>query len=289
MNAIPLQSASMNLMQIFAPAVGGLMIDVIGASWVYVTMAVLYTISMVTLFAVRSLSPEEFAAEAEGDEGATARRGRRSGRNDSAKDGDPQSAIGQLVSGFRYLAGNGVLLSVLSFTLLGSILGMPIRRLLPGYVSDVFTDTGTALGIMQTGMGVGALVGALVLATLQLRRHRGLIFAGSALLMGVSLLLFSLTGSFWLAWLALFLVGIGTTGRQALSQMLMQDYVDHEYRGRVMSIYMMQISLMNIGTFFVSLYMDRVGPQFAIGSLGVSLIAATFVYLALVPRFRRLD
>jgi MFS family permease len=287
MNAIPLQSASMNLMQIFAPAVGGLMIDVIGASWVYVSMAVLYSISMVTLFAVRSLSPREFAAEAEGHEARTNRRAR--GSKNGTGDQDSESAISQLVSGLRYLSGNGVLLSVLSFTLLGSILGMPIRRLLPGYVSDVFTDTGTALGIMQAGMGVGALVGALALATLQLRRYRGLIFAGSALLMGVALLLFSLTGVFWLAWIALFFVGIGTTGRQALSQMLMQDYVDNEYRGRVMSIYMMQISLMNIGTFFVSLYMDRVGPQFAIGSLGVGLIAATFAYLALVPRFRRLD
>jgi hypothetical protein len=55
-----------------------------------------------------------------------------------------------------------------------------------------------------------------------------------------------------------------------------------------MSIYMMQISLMNIGTFFVSLYMDAVGPQFAIGSLGVTLIAATLLYLTFVPRFRRL-
>jgi MFS family permease len=290
MNAIPLQSASMNLMQIFAPAIGGLMIDVIGASWVYVTMAVMYFTSMVTLFAVRSLSAEDFAAEAEGRDVRMSRHGSGArGSRNGANGHDSQSAIGQLVSGLRYLSGNGVLLSVLSFTLLGSVLGMPIRRLLPGYVSEVFTNTGLGLGVMVTGMAVGALVGALALATLQLRRQRGLIFAGSALLMGVALLLFSLTSVFWLAWLALFVVGIGTTGRQALSQMLMQDYVDDEYRGRVMSIYMMQISLMNVGTFFVSLYMDRVGPQFAIGSLGVTLIAATFVYLALVPRFRRLD
>jgi hypothetical protein len=70
--------------------------------------------------------------------------------------------------------------------------------------------------------------------------------------------------------------------------MLVQDYVEEEYRGRVMSIFMMQVSFMNLGTFVVSLYMDRVGPQFAIGSLGVGLIVATVAFIGLVPRFRRL-
>lgn len=51
---------------------------------------------------------------------------------------------------------------------------------------------------------------------------------------------------------------------------------------------MMQISVMNSGTFFVSLHMDVVGPQFVIGSLGVGLIAATLAYVGFVPRFRRL-
>jgi MFS family permease len=168
------------------------------------------------------------------------------------------------------------------------MLGMPIRPLLPGYVADVFADSGSALGVMQMAMGLGALVGALALASARLNRHRGLIFASSALLMGACMVFFSLTDTFWLAWIALLALAIGAAGRQALSQMLAQDYVQEEYRGRVMPIFMMQISMMNIGTFFVSLYMDHVGPQFAIGSLGFGLILATLAYVALVPRFRRL-
>jgi hypothetical protein len=55
-----------------------------------------------------------------------------------------------------------------------------------------------------------------------------------------------------------------------------------------MAMYIMQMSMMNIGVFFVGLYMDQVGPRFAIGSLGAALIAATLAYLLFVPRFRRL-
>lgn len=285
MNAIPLQSASMNVMQILGPTAGGFMIDWIGPGFVYIAMVGMYGVSMLTLFAVVSLSEEEYEATAAEQAAST---GRQRGAARGRRQGGGGSAVGDIVTGVRYLFGNPVLLSILSFTFIGSTLGMPIRRLLPGYVADVFTDSGTALGIMQMAMGLGALAGALVLATVRLDRHRGLVFAGSSLLMGVSLVLFSLTGIFWLAWLGLLVVGVGTAGRQALGQMLVQDYVDDDYRGRVMSIYMMQISMMNVGTFFVSLYMDRVGPEFAIGSLGVVLIAATLAYLFFVPRFRRL-
>jgi MFS family permease len=121
-----------------------------------------------------------------------------------------------------------------------------------------------------------------------MHRHRGLLLAGSATLMGIAMVAFSLTSALWLAWAALLVVGIGSAGRQAMSQVLVQEQVDDAYRGRVMSIFMMQFSLMSLGTFFVSLYMEEVGPEFAIGSLGVALVVATAAYLALVPRFRRL-
>ena len=286
MNAIPLQTASMNLMQIIGPTIGGFLIDWIGAGYVYVVMTVMYMMSVLMLFAVRSLSPEEREAEAAGrPAGAPGRRGRTRG----AGDGRPrQNPLVEMAGGARYLLHDRILLSVISFAFIGSVLGMPIRRLLPGYVAEVFGDSGSALGLMQMGMGVGALAGALGLATLRMDKHRGLLLASSALLMGTAMLAFALTEVFWFAWAGMLVMGIGSSGRQALSQMLVQDYVEEEYRGRVMSIFMMQISMMNVGTFIVSLYMDRVGPEFAIGSLGAALIMATLTYITLVPRFRQL-
>ena len=283
-NAIPLQSASMNLMQIIGPAIGGFMIDWIGSGSVYLLMAVMYGMSVLLLFFVHSLSLEDQEAEATNDAARRSFRRARAGRR-----GSGASAFGDLLSGLKYLRHNPILFSVISFAFLGSVLGMPIRRMLPGYVADVFSDSGSALGLISMGMGIGALAGALILATLNLSRRRGLIFAGTAVTMGVGLLLFSLTGIFWFAFLSMMAVGIGSTGRQALSQMLIQDYVDEEYRGRVMAVYMMQISMMNVGAFLVSLYMDLVGPQVAVGSLGVMLLITTGLFITFVPRFRTLD
>ena len=285
MNAIPLQTAGMNLMQVIGPAVGGPLIDWLGAGFVYLIMAGMYAMSVLMLFRVKSLSPEELAASRTQGVGAAGRPG--PGRARSGPRG--AGALSDLKAGLSYTLADRTVLSILAFALLGSLLGMPIRMLLPGYVAEVYGTSGTTLGVMQMGMGVGALVGALALATLRMREHRGLLLAGSALLMGVFMIGFSLTGVFVIGWLALLVIGVGSAGRQAMSQILIQEYVQDEYRGRVMALFMMQFSLMSVGTFFVAFYMDRVGPQFAIGSLGASLIVATFAYLALNGRLRRLN
>ncbi|MBT5774671.1 MAG: MFS transporter [Dehalococcoidia bacterium] len=287
MNAIPLQTAGMNLMQIIGPAIGGPLIDWVGAGSVYVIMAVMYTISVLMLFGVKTLSPEEVEASRTQAMGASPGR---MARGRGGPGGAPRgSAISELKAGLAYVRTDRTVLGILSFAFLGAVLGMPIRMLLPGYVSEVYGDTGTTLGVMQMGMGVGALAGALVLATIRMREHRGLLLAGSSLLMGVAMIGFSTTGVFAIGWIGLLVIGIGSAGRQAMSQILVQEYVEDEYRGRVMSLFMMQFSMMSVGTLVVAIYMDRVGPQFAIGSLGAALIVATLAFLALNSRFRRLN
>jgi len=286
MNAIPLQTAGMNSTQILAPALGGFMIDWMGAASVYVFMAAMYAMSVVMLFGVKSLTPEELEASRAGmPANGRVGGGRRGGMD---RTGQRRGTLKDLGEGLRYMAHDHTVLSILSFAFLGSVLGMPIRMLLPGYVGAVFGDSGSILGLLQMGMGIGALAGSLWLASLRMEHHRGLVLAGSTILMGVSMFAFSFTGVAWLAWVALAAVGIGSSGRQAMSQVLVQEYVDDAYRGRVMSIFMMQFSLMSVSTFFVSLYMEAVGPEFAIGSLGVALIVATLTYVALVPQLRRL-
>ncbi|MEX2626850.1 MAG: MFS transporter [Ilumatobacteraceae bacterium] len=285
MNTIPLQTAGMNLMQILAPASGGFLIDWIGPEWVYVSMSAMYAMSVGMLFFVQTLSAEEMArsrADAPGNAFVA-------DSTTSADDTPPvesSRSLDGLASGFAYLARDRTTLSLLAFAFLASLLGMPIRMLLPGYAGAVFGDAGSTLGLLQMGMGLGALIGALVLASLRVARHRGLLLAASTLFLGGSLIAFSSTGVFWIAWVTLLMVGIGSAGRMAMGQVLIQEYVQNEYRGRVMAIYMMQFSLMSVGTFAVSLYMEIVGAEQAILSLGVILILATAAFVAFVPRFR---
>ncbi|MDA0365979.1 MAG: MFS transporter, partial [Chloroflexi bacterium] len=163
------------------------------------------------------------------------------------------------------------------------------RMLLPGYVAAVFGSDAIGLGQMQAAMGAGALAGALALASVTVRRKRGVQLAAFAIGLGAALLAFSTADHFMLAAVLLFVVGLGTSGRQSLGQVLLHEYVENEYRGRVMSIFMMQFAVMSFGTFVVGLFAEVVGPQVAIGSLGIALVIVTVSFLVVVPRLRRLD
>jgi hypothetical protein len=75
----------------------------------------------------------------------------------------------------------------------------------------------------------------------------------------------------------------------SLSNVLIQSYTAKEYRGRVMSVYMLEFSLVSFGTFLVGILANVVGAQVALGGTAIGLIVLTLAYLLFVPRMRRLN
>ncbi len=84
-------------------------------------------------------------------------------------------------------------------------------------------------------------------------------------------------------------VGAWTAARQALAMVLIQTHVDDAYRGRVMSIFMTQISMVLIGGFLVGLAAELVGIRVAISSLGLVLVVVSLAAAAWVPDLRRVQ
>ncbi|MFC1978339.1 MFS transporter, partial [Chloroflexota bacterium] len=84
-------------------------------------------------------------------------------------------------------------------------------------------------------------------------------------------------------------VGLGQTGRMTLGNTLLMYYVDDDYRGRVMSIYMMEFGLMSFGSFTAGLLTEAVGVQWALGGFAMILFCLSILVLAFVPRLRKLD
>jgi len=109
-----------------------------------------------------------------------------------------------------------------------------------------------------------------------------------AMLLGLSLVLFASSSNFWLSVGLLTIVGLGQSARMSLSNALIQSYVDDEFRGRVMSIYMLEMSVLAIAIYPISILADVVGPQWAVGASGICLIVLVLI-LFQVPAYRDLD
>jgi MFS family permease len=83
-------------------------------------------------------------------------------------------------------------------------------------------------------------------------------------------------------------VGLGQAARMSLSNVLIQSYVDDAYRGRVMSIYMLEMSVLSISIYPISVLADIWGPQWAVGISAACLIVLVLILFA-VPSYRDLD
>ena len=284
MNAIALNVAAMNFIRLMAPAFAGFFIALWSIEGVYYIMTILYIIGFV--FALRLPQTDTVPIKKSG-------------------------TIQELKEGLHYIRHNANVLAILFLTLLATILSMPYIFFLPIFAKDIFFvdvsifgrltslpaigplflslgESSARQGLLLSISGLGALAGSLIFASMAIKR-RGLIFLLSLLLAAIALVCFSATDSYWFALLTFIPLGLGHAGRLTLSNTLLQSKTDDSYRGRVMSVYMMNWGITMVGVFFVSILADIIGAQLAVGGSAGLLALVMIYYLFFTPRIRRLD
>ena len=262
-NAIALNMAGMNTMRLFGPMLGGVMLAIVGAEWVYVLMTALFLLSVVLLLRVPKREPDPAAAGTRG-------------------------GIEELREGLAYILRTPTMFLLLALSFATSFLGMPYIRLLPGFVADVLDGGAAQLGLMMSVAGIGSLVGVLALASLP-PGQRGKLLLLSVVVAGLGLTAFSASSNYLLSLALMVVVGLGEAGRQVLNNVLLHTHVEDAYRGRVSSVFMMQVGTMALGAFAVGLIAEFVGPQVGLGSFSLLLVVVALVIYAFVPRLRDLE
>ena len=268
-SAIGLSNTGMNAARLLLPGLAGGMVASLGggygnidpAKWVYVGMGALYVLSV--LFLIKVDVPHRPVVE------------------------HSESVTHQLAGGFQYGLDTPVIFMLLGFNFLMAFFGMTYYMLLPGFVKEVLNAGPDKLGLIISVSGVGSLIGSLIIASLP-SRNRARVLLGGTLLMGIALLGFSFSRNYWLSLVLLAIVGLGSVARMSLTNVLLQTFVDSDYRGRVMSIYMLEMAILSISISPVSVAADIFGPQWAVGVSAACLIALVLI-LFNVPSYRNLD
>jgi len=270
MNALALNNTAQNFARLMLPTLAGALFAAVnsgagidGAEYVYFLMTSLYVLAVFAMSRVPRTTTPVIST--------------------------PLSAVfSQLADGVGYIRRTPAVRRVLIVNFLIVMCSMPYFQLLPGFVSEVLKAGPSGLGILMSVQGVGSLFGSLVIASLP-SRHRGRLLLFASLVLGVGLVGFSVSTWFWVTGAILIVVGIGQAGRMSLSQVLVQSYTDDAHRGRVLSVYQIEMGLVQFGTFFVALIANAIGAPVAIGLTAVSLIGiATYLFL-FVPSFRDME
>jgi predicted MFS family arabinose efflux permease len=193
----------------------------------------------------------------------------------------------ELRAGFRYVTEFAPIRNALLLLALVSTMGMPYTVLMPAIARNVLHGDSHTLGFLLTASGLGALAGALYLASRRTVVGLGGVIAIASVAFGAGLVLFSFSRNLALSLAVLPIAGGGMMVTLASTNTIIQTLVEERLRGRVMSFYAMAfLGSAPLGSLISGLLADRVGPTATIFLGGVACIAGGAGFAAWLPRFR---
>jgi MFS family permease len=160
-----------------------------------------------------------------------------------------------------------------------SLLGTPNTVLLPIFAGDVLRGDAHTYGFLVGAIGVGALVGAMYMASRRSVAGLGRVIVVAVSLFGGSLVALSLCRSQWLAIPVLAVTGFGLMVHMASANTVVQTLVDPAKRGRAMSFYTVAfMGTAPLGSLLLGMSASRIGAPWTALLSGVFCMGAAAAF-----------
>jgi MFS family permease len=190
-----------------------------------------------------------------------------------------------LKEGFFYLRKTPEISKVMLMLSLVCLLSLPFITLLPVYAKEIFGGDAATFGLLNSFVGVGAVSGALFLASMTPGTNLKKVLFRCTLLFALGLLAFSYMKSFPIALIFITLAGFGMMAQTTLSNTLIQTTVAPSMRGRVISYYAMAFfGMQPMGALLVGGAAHAVGAPLTVLLQG---IATLLIAIAFFPFLRK--
>jgi MFS family permease len=262
-NAIALNSSMFNGARLVGPSVAGVLIAAVGEGWCFLLDGVTYVAVIVSLLAMRLKM------------------------SDVKREVTP--VLRGLAEGFRFAFGFAPIRAILLITALTGLMGMPYTVLMPVFARDVLGGASHTFGFMMAAVGLGALCGALYLASRRSVRGLARLIPLAATIFGLGLIAFSQSRSLTLSFPLLFVTGFGMMVQTAAGNTILQTLVDDDKRGRVMSFYGTAfLGMTPFGSLLAGTMADRLGAPHTILIDGVVILLGAVAFALYLPRIREL-
>jgi MFS family permease len=211
MNAISLNSSIVNGARVIGPSVAGFLIVRVGMAMCFFLDGLSYLAVIAGLLMMRL---PKFVKP------------RRSG-----------SAMAHVFEGFSYVWGHRRMKTLLILFAIVGIFGWSYSVLMPAFAREVLKTGAGGYGALLTANGIGALVGALTVASVGHRVNRRVLVFGGLWIFSAMLFLLAFTDNFYVALVLLAIGGWGMLLFFSTTNTLLQTSASDEMRGRVMGIW----------------------------------------------------
>ena len=254
--AVGLSSTTYNSAQIIGPAIGGVLLPLLGATW---SLGVSALLAVPGLFLYASLKPIHHSSV-----------------NDAKG-----SVVENVKAGLAYAYGQ----STLRFLMLGAMVMTltvgPFQSLMPVFAEDVLSVGAGGLGVLMLAAGIGSLVGSITVISIgdtvghqKLELLFGLF--GAAMLTA-----FALSPWYPLSIILVSLTAFATTSFMVVNMTVIQVTSPDYIRGRVVSVRFLVIGLMPFGALSMGFGAEALGAPTAVAIVaGVGAVGFAIVQIA---------
>ncbi|MGM9998633.1 MAG: MFS transporter [Candidatus Bruticola sp.] len=259
-NAIVLNSSIVNGTRLVGPAVAGVIVDLLGEGWCFAVNAATYIGVISGLLAISLTDKATVPSE------------------------DP---VKSLKEGFNFVMHSFPLTALLFMLGSLSLLCSAQVVMMPAVAKEVLHGQANTMGLLMSASGIGALIGALILAMKKSIKGMEKLIAFCMILCGGCFILFGNSTNLLWSLLLMLPMGFSIMGQMASSNTLVQSLVPDHMRGRIMSFHaMMFMGGAPIGALLSGICADRLGIAATFTIAGLCMICIGTAFCFVLRRYR---
>jgi MFS family permease len=241
--AMSIDVGTNNASRMLGPTIGGLLLASVGIAGAFTVSVALYTAALGAALALRYRNPIMAGAS--------------------------RPALMRIAEGLMLVRRDRRLFATLVVTIVFNLFGWPFTSMVPVIAHDHLQLGAQGIGILASMDGVGAFVGAIVMAMAARPAHYAHLYVGGVVGYQVMLTLFALAPHPGLAGTALALTGFSQAGFSVMQATLVYLAAPAEMRGRIFGVLAVCIGVGPIGFLHLGLLADAIGARAATIVTGV--------------------
>jgi MFS family permease len=259
-NAIALNSSIVNGARLLGPVFAAALVALVGEAWCFTIDAASYVAVIISLLmmTVAKIAPAR----------------------------QPSARVGRdMLDGLRYAMTTPLLRAVLLLFAAMSVLGGAYIVLMPLVAGSTLGGGPDTLGILMASAGLGALIGALYLASRETIHGLVNVIGYATTVLGIGLVALRFAPTVWIAAPLVLLCGLGWMVQMASTNTIIQSTVDTKMLGRVMSLYGVAFFAgYPVGAMLLGWIADQIGPMDTFFCAGVAVLVGAGAFRAVLPK-----
>ncbi len=263
-NAVALNSTLFNMSSVVGPAVAGVVYMALGPAWCFMVNGLSFIAVIIALLLMK-VKPNHTSHK-------------------------QTSALSSLKEGLRYVSREPAILTLMCLVAVTAMFGFGYTTLIPAWAVTILDGDATTNGLLHSARGVGAVLSALLIASLGRFTFKGKLLTLGTFSLPILLVVFAMVRWLPLSLLIMLCLGVALLMIINLANILLQTLVADNLRGRVMSIYSLtHFGFMPIGGLFAGVIAEYAGEPVTVILCGLFCFISAVTLWIYTPMLRRIE